>query len=332
MADGQVQSCCFSPDGRTVAGAIESTIYLWDINGPVPYLVETFVGHTGTIYSLAFPSPSILISASHDRSVKFWQVGASSTHPVVVNPEFTPHTPALIKTVSLHSEDGIAISSDSVGVVRMWDISTGTCKASFQTPCTGDINLRDTQLIDDRLIFVWYADNEVYVWDVTKNQLLRKTHILFTWTAWDLRISGDRSKVFYLDSFTIHAWSIWTGEPVGEIELGQVVWESLTVCGTRVWAHSRNSPTKGWDFGIPGLPPLPLHNTFPDRPCLDFVDGTKFWNTGPSRVEDSATGKVVFHLFGKYGKPSVSQWDGQYLIAAYGPEVLIVDFCNVIPQ
>jgi len=229
MANGQVQSCCFSPDGRAVAIAIGFTIYLWDINSLVPHLVETFVGHTDTIWSLAFSSPSSLISASWDRSVKFWKISALPTDPVVVNPESTSLAPASIKSVSIHSEDGIAISSDSAGVVRMLDISTGTYKASFQTQCTENINLRDIQLIDDKLIFVWYAEKEVHVWDVTKDQLLRKIHVSSNWIARDLRISRDRSKVFYLDRYTIHAWSIWTGEAVGKVQLDKVLWEGLTV-------------------------------------------------------------------------------------------------------
>jgi len=329
--NGQVQSCCFSPDGKTVAGAIGSTIYLWDITGSVPHLVETFVGHTDDIYSLVFSSPSTLISASLDESVKFWQIGASPTDPGVANPESTPPAPASIKSVSLQSEDGFAFSSDSAGVVRMLDISTGTCKASFQTPCPKDINLRDTQLIDGRLIFVWCADPEVHVWDVSNDQLLRKIHPQYSFKARDLRISGDRSRVFYLDSFTIYAWSIWTGEVVGKVEL-ESIHMGLTLYGTKVWVHSEGSPTQGWDFGIPGSSPVLLPNISSDRPCLDFVDSTKSWNTGLSRVEDTATGKVVFHLFGKYEQPSASQWDGQYLIAAYESEVLILDFLNVIPQ
>jgi len=332
VASGQVKSCCFSPDGRTVALAIKYTIYLWDISGTVPHLVETFVGHTGIIYSLAFSSPYSLISASWDKSVKFWQIGGSLIAPVIANPESTPLAPALVKSVSLQSEDGIAISSDSAGVVRILDILTGTCKASFQTPCIGDINLRDTQLVDGRLILIWYADEEVHVWDATKDQLLRKIHIPFGYKAKDLRISGDGSKVLYLNILTIHAWSIWTGEAVGEVKLGSVVCEGLTVYGTKVWVHSEHLPTQAWDFGIPGSSPVQLLNISLDRPCLNFVDRTKIWNTGPSRVEDSATGKVVFHLFGKYGKPSASQWDGQYLVVGYGSEVLIVDFLNVIPQ
>ena len=330
VANDQVQSCCFSPDGRTIAGAIGSTIYLWDINGSVPHLVETFVGHTENIYSLEFSSPSTLISASYDRSAKFWQIGASPKDSVVTS---SGPTPALIKSVSLQSADSIAISSDSAGVVRMLDISTGIYRVSFQTPCPEYINQRDIQLIDSRLIFVWCGDKnkEVHVWDVTRNQLLRKIHVPSSWVFKDLRISGDRSKVFYVDSHTIYAYDIWTGEAVGKVELVQIVQDCLTVQGTKIWVRSIYTSTQGWEFGIPGSSPVQLLNTPSERPHLDFVDGTKSWNSGLSRVEDTATGKGVFYFFGKYGWPLVSQWDGCYLIAAYGSEVLILDFFNVLP-
>jgi len=331
VANGWVQCCCFSPDGRTVAGAIKSTIYLWNINGSAPHLIETFVGHTGTIFSLAFSSSSALISASWDRSVKFWQIGTSPADPVVTNPGPIALAPILIKSVTLQSEDGVAISSDSAGVVRMLDISTGICKASFQTPCAGDIELRDIQLIDSSLIFVWCVDYKVHIWDAIKDQLLKKIHVP-SHLPMDLRISGDGSKVFLLDGFTICAWSIQSGEVVGQVKFEIPLMRGLAVYGTKVWAHSKDSLTQGWDFGISGSSPVQLLDISSDRACLDFVDGTKFWNTGPSRVEDAATGRVVFYLVGKYGQPSVSQWDSRYLVTAHGSEVLILDFLDVIPQ
>ena len=108
---------------------------------PDPHPIGTFVGHTRDIHSLVFPS-SYLISASEDQSVKFWQIGVLSTD----DPESTPPASASIESISLQARDGIAISSDSAGMVKTWDILTGLCKASFQTPAQG-YTYRDAQLI-----------------------------------------------------------------------------------------------------------------------------------------------------------------------------------------
>ena len=87
VANGKTQYCCFSPDGRLVAVATDSTVYVWDITGSEPHLVETFIGHTEDITSLVFSSPSSLISASQDKSVKFWKIGTSSASVGSYNPK-----------------------------------------------------------------------------------------------------------------------------------------------------------------------------------------------------------------------------------------------------
>ena len=113
-----IRYCCFSPDGRLVAAAADNIGYVWDITSPDPHLVEIFICHTGPITSLVFSSPSSLISAFHDGSVKFWKIGVLSTDPVAIDLESTPLTSAAIVTVSLQARAGIAISSDADRVVK----------------------------------------------------------------------------------------------------------------------------------------------------------------------------------------------------------------------
>jgi len=156
------QCCCLSPDGKYVAGGTGHTIYIWDITCPYPHLIETFIGHTRDITSLKFSSS--LIPPSYDRSIKFWQISASS-----MDPKSTPPTSASITSVTLHANDGIAISSDSTGVVRIWDILSGLCKATLHTPAQ-NFDRGDLQLIGSRFIFVWYESEKVYIWDTEKEE------------------------------------------------------------------------------------------------------------------------------------------------------------------
>ena len=71
VAGNNTRCCCFSPDGRFIAVGVESNVYVWDITSSEPYLIETFVGHVDYIASLAFSSPSSLVSTSYDQSIKF---------------------------------------------------------------------------------------------------------------------------------------------------------------------------------------------------------------------------------------------------------------------
>ena len=332
--------CCFSPDGKFVAGCVGEVIYIWDITNSVPNLVGTFVGHAGPIRSITF-SPS-LISSSDDKSIRVWQFSPPLMEPISTSSEHTPLVLAPIKYVSLQIHDDIVISIDSAGVAKSWDISTGLPNASFQVPAE---ELRvgsmwgDMQLIDGRWIFAWHVDLHLYIWDTRKGS----PHIIDAqWESWFAapRISGDGSKVFLLIDDSIQAWSVWTGEVVGEVELegdvglggrGELCCHPLIVDGSRVWVHFNDSQIKGWDFGTTDSAPILLFNRAPDSSHLEL--NIKWEHANPYRIKDSMTGNDIFQLSGRYANPTDVQWDGQYLVAGYwSGEVLILSFTHMSPQ
>ena len=66
----------------------------------------------------------------------------------------------------------------------------------------------------------------------------------------------------------------------------------------------------GWDFEIPGSPPVTLSNIFSPNPnCILAQDIHSL------EIKNTATGKVVFYLTGRFAKPVDVQWDGRYLVA-----------------
>ena len=67
------------------------------------------------------------------------------------------------------------------------------------------------------------------------------------------------------------------------------------------------------------------------------VDHTERRNGGPTKIINTVTNKEIFRLPEKFAHPSITQWDGRYLMAAYnrfraGTEWLILDFAHMIPQ
>ena len=338
LAHAEPNYCCFSPDGRFIACAAHHTIYLWDITGPNPHLIKTLLGHTEDITSLVFSSSLLtLVSASLDNSIKFWEIGASSANPVTLHTESMSLTPAPIRAVSLQAKDGLAFSVDSVGVVRAWNIMTGLCKETFATQAK-DIYTGDMQLIGGRLIIVgckWSPGQgqKIHIWDADRGELQIMDGTRFRPRG--LRMSGDRSRVFCVDDYSIQAWSIQTGVPAGKASLESrypYLLDPLWIDGSKVFIRHGKSSTLGWDIGTPGstLSWVPLIAS--ERPHLDFIGGTSKSSTGLIGVEDRATGKVVFQLYSTYAKPSAIQWDGHYLIAGYeSGEVLILDFSCMLP-
>jgi len=331
MGDKHIRCCCISPDNRVVAVGAGHIIYVWDITGTEPHLFETLNGHVGDILSLIFSSPSSLISSSHGCSVKFWQIGTSYTDPVLADPQCTPSTSAPVKSITLQAKDGIAISSHSDGMVRIWDVLTGLSKQSFQTPAKG-CHQMDTCLTDGRMISVWYRGQEICIWDTKKGELLRTVYIP-TGDILDLRILGDGSRVICLFDGFITAWSIWTRDLVWEVmtELEYQPSDLLTIgLSARVYHVQINHQIVGWDFGILDSPPARLSDVSQDLPHLYFIGGVRWKKSFIPGIQDTATKKVVFQLPGRLAGCSDAQWDGQYLVAGYDSgEVLILE-CNYV--
>jgi WD40 repeat protein len=324
---------CFSPDGRLVAAATKSFVYVWDITGSNPLLVETFIADIGSFASLAFSSPSTLISASYGRSVKFWKIGGLPANSVAGGPMPAPPTSVKIMSVHLLAENGIAASSDWDEVVRTWDLSTGLCKASFKVPAR-NYSFGDAQIIDGRLIFAWLEEGRIHIWDTGGGQPLQIVD-RGEGSPGCLRISGDGSKVFCILGHFLQAWSIQTGEVVGKVEVGDnLLRKCLHVDGSRIWVSFKDKPTQGWDFELTGPSPILLSNSPSERPHLHLIHSIEQYKAnGPAWIEDTVTGKVVFQLSGRYAEPTDAQWDGQYLVTGYGNgDVLIFYFCDVHPQ
>jgi len=327
-----IECCCVSPDNSLVAVAAYRIIYVWDITNSNPHLLDTFIDHTGDIESLAFSSPSSLISISWNSSVRFWQIGASPTDPVPANPSSTSFTLAPVKSITLQAKDGIAISSHSDGMVRIWDLSTGSCKASFQTQAK-DLQWMDTRLTDGRLISVWCTDEKICILDTEKGELLRTIDISVSHIK-EFRISGDGSKVFYLYGCHIQAWSLWTGKVAWEVQLDNAYIDSfLAIDNLRVWTHL--PPPKdilGWDFGIIGSSPIELSETSRNGPHLDFIGGIRANRSLLPGIQDTVTEKIVLQLPSRLARCADAQWDGQYLVVGYDSGEVLILKCNHVPH
>ena len=318
--------CCFSPDNKLVALAVNTIIFVWDISSD-PHLVETFIGHAYNLSDLTFSSPSSLISTSFDRSVKFWQIGTSLMEPAVVDPESTPTNLPLVSSISLKARVGVAISSDTAGEMRTWDIPASDCKAPSQA-LAKHYRYTHTKLINNRLVFVWYMDEEISVWDAGKEEFLLQVNAPKDTTV-DLRISGDGSKLFYINCAFIQVWDIWTGVTVNEVEYKELTGvELLAMDGSKVWVKFYDlfdsTPCKGWDLGPSGLSSIEGYTKPPQDPHLS---NTKQWDASQCRILDTITGKVVFQLPAQYRPPIDIKRNGQYLVASFQSRMeLVLEF------
>ena len=334
---------CLSACGKFVVGVSNATAYVWDVTNPTARVVETFALHGSNISSLVFSS--CLISASSDKSVRFWEVGGSSPNQVTMKKRPATHASAGVTFIILQAEERTVITIDSDGVVGLWNLLTGLHKV-FRTFETDGGYVSDARLVNGVLtvafcgldssntwkIATWNVENEEHLQTVA---LPPNIHVL----GRDLRISGDGTRAFGPDTRNIQTWSTSTGRSTGAISFERPLDSnspSFIVDGSRVWIRSENSPAQGWDLRNPRSPPLSSPSMPSDKRHLDFiqVDDINGSDNGSTRVEKAITRKEVFRLPERFSQPSVAQWDGQYLVAAYSEtgELLILDFAHMIPR
>ena len=320
-------NCCFSPDGKLVAVSNQSFIYVWDITSSNPHLIETFPGIFGDISTLLFSSPSSLISVAGHKFIKLWQIGSPSMGLAEIDPGATPPISARSQLLTLQAKDGIIITSENE-VLKVWDISTSLCKASFHIP-PKELFDENARLINGRLIVSWCDGKTISLWDVEKGELL--------WTVdthdgiCEFKISQDGSRIFCLYEEFLQALSAKTGGVLGQVKLKtghRGFNHSLTVDGLEAWVHHLNLEPQGWNLGISDAPPAPSLDV---SPYQSYINSTLRWDPFLHGIKNEETGKVVFWVPEKYGRIFDVQWNEHCLVICFlSKEVLIFDFSHIL--
>ena len=333
-----------SPSGEFAVGVSGTTADVWDITSKNAGIIGSFPLHDSNISSLAFSSS--LISASSDKSVRFWQVGGSSPNQVTMDPRSTALTSAGITSIILQERGGAVVSIDSAGVVMLWDLSTGLHKVSFQTFEADGGYASDARLVNGVLTVAFRGRDsgngwKIAAWNVETEEHIRTAGLPLGVQVHnhDLRISGDGTRAFALDTRCIQTWSTETGKSTGVISFEQPFQShppSFILDGSKVWIRPKDSPAQGWDLRNPRSPSLPSSGVPSGEQRLDFIqaDHARGLTTGPTRIEDTITRKEIFRLPDRFSQPSVAQWDGRYLAAAYNRtrELLVLDFIHMVPR
>ena len=318
----RVWRCCFSPDGKFVACGGISDIYVWNISISGAPLVKRLAGHHDLVTFLAFSSS--LISGSADGSVKFWPTDSFIADSTTTGPAATSTS---IVSAHLFHEDSVVVTSDSSGVVKTWDLITGTCKSSFPTPAEG---YHDTYLTGGTLIIVWWVGvgEEFHVWDVYKGQPLptldrplpRVMHI---------KISEDGPTGFLQGDGSTEAVSMETGENAGRVGV------RIRRIDHRFFLHKyRQVPgiMSGWLRWDPQDMRVSYPAEFQGRFRLDVVLPV---NTNVlCGIADTITKRMVFHFPERYADSwAETEWDGRYLLVrSPSGETTILDFDPVCPR
>lgn len=157
-----VTSAIFSPDGKTIASAIdEKTIRLWDTE--TGKLTNSLTGHTDYISSIAFsPDGATIASVSKDKTVRLWDIATGQQKSIL-----TGHTDGVYSVA--YSPDGKTIVTGAWygdRVIRMWD-ATGNAKLPLRIVGGAVVSMAYSP---DGTILATSSSSVVRLWDAATKQ------------------------------------------------------------------------------------------------------------------------------------------------------------------
>jgi WD40 repeat protein len=154
-----VWKLAFAHAGELIATCSgDRSVKIWDtVTG---MCLQTFEGHTATVYSVAFHRNNLLASVSHDKTLRLWDVKAKTCTRIISlsNDRFLSRK---IETEVIFSPDGHRVVT-SGPQIRVWEVATGLLLLTVATETSSTAYSRDGKWLasgsssdDDAKVRLW---------------------------------------------------------------------------------------------------------------------------------------------------------------------------------
>ena len=165
---GQIVSMVFAPDSRAlaaVAGYDDRDLYVWNVHTRAR--IHKLIGHTGSIYALAFSSNSRVVAGGRegDRSLRMWDARTGDLLKT-----FKGHTD-LVRALAFSPNGDTLASASFDNTLRLWNPETGHQKRVFIEHLGWDVDVAFSP--DGEWLASVSQDDKIRLWDRHTGHLLR---------------------------------------------------------------------------------------------------------------------------------------------------------------
>lgn len=198
-----IESVVISPDGQTLAsGGDDNTINLWNLKNNK--FTRSFVGHTSNVLSLAVtPNGKVLVSGALD-GIRMWDL--LQQRPLATLTRFDN----LIYTVAISPDGQTLASGDNIGVVKLWDLSTGKLIRTVPGAHANTV----TKLVftpDGNTLISASRDRTIKLWNASSGELVRTLTGHNNWVN-TIAINPNGQTLASGGRDGIKLWNLTTGE------------------------------------------------------------------------------------------------------------------------
>lgn len=321
LGSGQPISMVFSPDSRTLAAVAgydyeNRHLYVWDVH--TEERLHKLIGHTGSIYALAFSANSRVAAGGDngDRVLRMWDV-----HTGNLLKTFKGHTD-FVRALAFSPNGDTLASASSDNTLRLWNTETGHQKRVFIEHLGWEVDVAFSP--DGEWLASVSGDDKIHLWDRKTGRLLR-TLTGHTGPVTAIAISSDgrtlASSGYFPDS-TLRFWNPETGELLKTIsEHKGINGFSFSPDSQTLASVGRDATVQLWDVETGSLLKTFMGNGREFR-AVAFSPNGQLLATGGwisvIHLWDVQTGRLLKTLPEKYGVETLAFSPGGRFLASGG--------------